>query len=275
MIKFVPVSGWTGDNLIKKSSNMPWYNGPTVVECLDTLQEPKRPTDRPLRIPIEGVYKIGGIGTVLAGRVETGVLKVNDQILIAPGNLTSEVRSIDQFHTTLYEAGPGDRIGFNVRGISVKDLRRGFVVGHLKNEPPAEAIDFVAQVCKCQKQTSYDLLRLINVFIVILNHPGEIREGYMPVVDCHTSHVACKFTELLVKYDKRTGKELEKAPNVKVLRKGDSALVRLEPTKPMVVEAFTEFAPLGRFTVRDMEQIVAVGVIRSVNKKSFIVEEKK
>jgi elongation factor 1-alpha len=165
MIKFVPVSGWTGDNLIKKSSNIPWYNGPTVVECLDALQAPKRPTDRPLRIPVEGVYKIGGIGTVLAGRVETGVLKVNDQILIAPGNLTSEVRSIEQFHTTLYEAGPGDSIGFNVRGLSVKDLRRGFVVGHLKNEPPAEAIDFVAQVSKCQKQTSYDLLRLILTFL--------------------------------------------------------------------------------------------------------------
>jgi elongation factor 1-alpha len=256
MVTFVPVSGWTGDNLLKKSDKLPWYKGPTLLESLDALKEPKRPNDRPLRIPVQDVYRIGGIGTVPVGRVETGVLKINDQVLVAPGNLTSEVKSIEMHHQAVTEATPGDNIGFSVRGLSVKDLRRGSVIGHAKHEPPAQAIDFVAQ-------------------IIIMNHPGEIREGYVPVLDCHTSHVACKFSELLAKFDKRTGKEIETAPNVKVLKKGDSALVRLEPTKPMVVEAFTEFAPLGRFAVRDMKQTVAVGVIKSVNKKPNTVEKKK
>lgn len=153
MITFVPVSGWTGDNLLKKSDKLPWYKGPTLLEALDALKEPKRPNDRPLRIPVQDVYKIGGIGTVPVGRVETGVLKINDQILVAPGNLTSEVKSIEMHHQSVTEATPGDNIGFNVRGLSVKDLRRGAVVGHLKNEPPAQAVDFVAQVSKCHEQT--------------------------------------------------------------------------------------------------------------------------
>jgi len=148
MVTYVPVSGWTGDNLMKKSEKLPWYKGPTLLEALDALKEPKRPSDRPLRIPVQDVYKIGGIGTVSVGRVETGVLKINDQILVAPGNLTSEVKSIEIHHQAVPEAGPGDNIGFNVRGLSVKDLRRGAVVGHAKHEPPAQAIDFVAQISK-------------------------------------------------------------------------------------------------------------------------------
>jgi elongation factor 1-alpha len=145
-VTFVPVSGWTGDNLIKKSDKLPWYKGPTLLEALDALKEPKRPVDRPLRIPIQDVYKIGGIGTVPVGRVETGTLKINDQILVAPGNLTSEVKSIEMHHQSVPEATPGDNIGFNVRGLSVKDLRRGSVVGHTKHDPPAQAVDLIIEL---------------------------------------------------------------------------------------------------------------------------------
>jgi len=246
-IPFVPISGWLGDNMLEKSPNLPWYKGPTLLEALDSLKEPKRPSDRPLRIPIQDVYKIGGIGTVPVGRVETGTIVPGQSITIAPVQISTEVKSIEMHHEQLQQANPGDNIGFNVKGLSVKDLRRGYVCGDSKNDPPFGCSDFTAQ-------------------IIIMNHPGQIHAGYAPVLDCHTAHIACKFSEILSKLDKRTGKETEAFP--KFVKKGDSAMVRLEPSKPMCVEAFAEYAPLGRFAVRDMRQTVAVGVIKSVTKKT-------
>jgi elongation factor 1-alpha len=251
-IPFVPISGWLGDNMLEKSSNLSWFKGPTLIEALDSIKEPKRPSDRPLRIPIQDVYKIGGIGTVPVGRVETGVLTKGQSVTVAPVQVNTEVKSIEMHHTEMEKATPGDNIGFNVKGLSVKELKRGFVVGDAKNDPPFGCENFTAQV-------------------IIMNHPGEIRNGYSPVLDCHTSHIACKFAELLGKVDKRTGKETE--PNPKFIKKGDSAIVKLEPSKPMVVESFAEYAPLGRFAVRDMKQTVAVGIIKSVTKKT--AEKKK
>lgn len=245
-IPFVPVSGWTGENLVEKTPNMPWYTGPTCVEALDAIEAPKRPTDKPLRIPIQDVYKISGIGTVPVGRVETGVLKPGTTISIAPVGINAEVKNIEMHHTNVLEALPGDNIGFNVKGISVKDVKRGYVCGDSKNDPPKGCVEFVAQV-------------------IVLNHPGEIVAGYAPVVDCHTSHIACKFAELINKVDKRTGKETEANP--KSLKNGNAGHVRMVPSKPMVVEAFTDYPPLGRFAIRDMKQTVGVGVVKSVTKK--------
>jgi len=245
-VPFVPISGWLGDNMLEKSANLPWYKGPTLLEALDSLKEPKRPTDKPLRIPLQDVYKIGGIGTVPVGRVETGVLKPGMVVTFAPANITTEVKSIEMHHEALEQATPGDNVGFNIKNVSVKDIRRGFVCGDSKNDPPAEAESFEAQV-------------------IVLNHPGLIHAGYAPVLDCHTAHIACKFAELLTKVDRRTGKELEKEP--KNIKSGDAAIVKLISSKPLVVESFTEYPPLGRFAVRDMKQTVAVGVIKTVTKK--------
>jgi elongation factor 1-alpha len=246
-IPFIPISGWLGDNMLERSTNLPWYKGPTLVEALDALKEPKRPVDRPLRIPIQDVYKIGGIGTVPVGRVETGVLTPGQQVTIAPAQVTTEVKSIEMHHEQMPQATPGDNIGFNVKGLSVKDIRRGYVVGDKTNDPPAGCADFTAQV-------------------IVLNHPGQIHAGYAPVLDCHTSHIACKFAEILSKVDKRTGKATEDNP--KFVKKGDAAMIKLEPSKPMCVESFSDYAPLGRFAVRDMRQTVAVGVIKAVTKKA-------
>jgi len=245
-IPFVPISGWVGDNMIEKSPNLGWYKGPTLLEALDSVIPPKRPTEKPLRIPLQDVYKIGGIGTVPVGRVETGILKPGMTVRFAPSELFSEVKSVEMHHEALQEACPGDNVGFNVKGLSVKQLRRGFVAGDDKNDPPKEAVSFTAQV-------------------IILNHPGEIHAGYTPVLDCHTSHIACKFAELLEKVDRRSGKKLEDNP--KMVKSGDAAIVKLLPSKPMCVEAYNDYAPLGRFAVRDMRQTVAVGVIKSVIKK--------
>jgi len=256
-VAFVPISGWAGDNMIEESTNMTWFkswaverkegnaSGKTLLQALDAILPPKRPTEKSLRLPLQDVYKIGGIGTVPVGRVETGILKPGMVVTFAPPQITTEVKSVEMHHESLVEALPGDNVGFNVKNISVKDIRRGNVAGDSKSDPPKGAKMFYAQV-------------------IILNHPGEIKNGYAPVLDCHTAHIACKFHEIKEKCDRRSGKKLEDMP--KSVKSGDAAMVELTPSKPMCVEAFSDYPPLGRFAVRDMKQTVAVGVIKSVEK---------
>jgi len=250
-VAFVPISGWHGDNMIEATPNMSWYkgwstdtgSGKTLLEALDNITPPTRPTDQPLRLPLQDVYKIGGIGTVPVGRVETGVLKPGMVVTFAPAMVTTEVKSVEMHHTQLSEANPGDNVGFNVKNVSVKDIKRGNVASDSKNKPAAGANSFDAQV-------------------IILNHPGEIRQGYTPVLDCHTAHIACRFDAIKEKIDRRSGKSLEESP--KFVKSGDACIATLKPTKPMCVESFKDFPPLGRFAVRDMRQTVAVGVIKVV-----------
>jgi elongation factor 1-alpha len=245
-IHFVPISGWVGDNMIDRSDKMPWYKGPILVEALDSIIPPKRPIEKPLRLPLQDVYKIGGIGTVPVGRVETGILKPGMTVVFAPVQLTTEVKSIEMHHEALEQAVPGDNVGFNIKNISVKDIKRGYVTGDTKNDPPCPIATFDAQV-------------------IVLDHPNQIMAGYTPVVDCHTSHIACKFNKLLYLIDKRSGERLEDAP--KAVKTGQAAIVEMIPSKPLCVEAFSEYAPLGRFAVRDMRKTVAVGVIKRVMRK--------
>jgi len=245
-VPFIPISGWNGDNMLEKSPNMPWYKGDTLLEALDKVNPPSRPTGLPLRLPLQDVYKIGGIGTVPVGRVETGVLKPGMTVHFAPSNVTTECKSVEMHHESLSEALPGDNVGFNVKNVSVKDIRRGNVASDSKNEPAKETASFNAQV-------------------IVLNHPGQIHAGYAPVLDCHTAHIACKFAEIQNKMDRRSGKVLEEGP--KMIKNGDAAMVKMVPQKPMCVEPFQAFPPLGRFAVRDMRQTVAVGVIKAVEAK--------
>jgi len=257
-VAFVPISGWHGDNMLEVSEKMSWFkgwktetkagkgDGKTLLAALDNINPPSRPTDKALRLPLQDVYKIGGIGTVPVGRVETGTLKPGVVVTFAPAGLTTEVKSVEMHHEALTEALPGDNVGFNVKNVSVKELRRGYVAGDSKNKPPKATQDFTAQV-------------------IVLNHPGQISNGYTPVLDCHTAHIACKFTDIKEKVDRRSGKKVEDNP--KAVKSGDAAIVVLTPSKPMCVEAFSDFPPLGRFAVRDMRQTVAVGVIKSVNFK--------
>jgi len=253
-VPFIPISGWNGDNMLEKSTNMPWYKGDTLLEALDKVNPPTRPTGLPLRLPLQDVYKIGGIGTVPVGRVETGVLKPGMTIHFAPSNVTTECKSVEMHHESLSEALPGDNVGFNVKNVSVKDIRRGNVASDSKNEPAKETASFNAQV-------------------IVLNHPGQIHAGYAPVLDCHTAHIACKFSEIQNKMDRRSGKVLEEGP--KMIKNGDAAMVKMVPQKPMCVEPFQAFPPLGRFAVRDMRQTVAVGVIKAVEAKEAAAKGKK
>jgi elongation factor 1-alpha len=257
-VAFVPISGFNGDNMIEPSSNCPWYkgweketkeggksSGKTLLEAIDSIDRPERPSSKPLRLPLQDVYKIGGIGTVPVGRVETGTIKPGMVVTFAPAGVTTEVKSVEMHHEQLTEGLPGDNVGFNVKNVSVKEIRRGNVAGDSKNDPPKGAESFNAQV-------------------ILMNHPGQVGNGYAPVLDCHTAHIACKFAELIEKIDRRTGKSVEQCP--KFIKSGDAAIVKMQPSKPMCVEAFTEYPPLGRFAVRDMRQTVAVGVIKSVVK---------
>jgi len=250
-IPFVPFSGLTGANIKESGADkMSWYKGPTLIGALDSMTAPERPVSKPLRLPINDVFKISGIGTVPVGRVETGQLKPGMICKFAPGTHTSECKSVEMHHEQLTEANPGDNIGFSVRNISVKDIKRGHVCSDEKNDPAREATSFNAQV-------------------IVLNHPNQIRAGYSPVLDCHTTHTACKFEKLLSKIDRRTGKSLEDNPEF--IKTGDASMVQLTPSKPMVVENFKDYPPLGRFAVRDMKQTVAVGVVKEVTKKEVAV----
>mmetsp|Transcript_10599 Transcript_10599/g.25973 ORF Transcript_10599/g.25973 Transcript_10599/m.25973 type:complete len:439 (+) Transcript_10599:86-1402(+) len=243
-IRFIPISGFVGENMVEKSAEMPWYKGPYLLEALDMMREPKRPSDKPLRLPLQDVYKIGGIGTVPVGRVETGVIKPGITAQFGPVGKTTEVKSVEMHHESVPQAVPGDNVGFNVKNLSVKDLRRGYVASNAKNDPARNTESFDAQV-------------------IVMNHKN-ISAGYSPVIDCHTAHVACKWAVIHNKIDRRTNKETEKMP--KTVKTGDGCLVTLEPQRPLVVESFKEYPPLGRFAVRDMRMTVAVGVIQKVVK---------
>jgi elongation factor 1-alpha len=243
LVPFIPISGWVGDNMIDRSDKMKWYKGPILLEALDAIKPPKRPTEKPLRLPLQDVYKIGGIGTVPVGRVETGILKAGMVVTFAPVNLSTEVKSVEMHHEVMEQAGPGDNVGFNVKNVSVKDIKRGMVAGDSKVDPPLGVASFEAQV-------------------IVLDHPNRIMAGYTPVLDCHTAHIACKFQSLLTLMDKRTGKKVEDNP--KFLKSGQAGIVEMVPSKPLCVESYAEYPPLGRFAVRDMRKTVAVGVIKSV-----------
>ena len=245
-VPFIPISGWTGDNMLEQSTNMPWYKGDYLLKALNAIKPPKRPILKPLRLPLQDVYKISGIGTVPVGRVETGVIKPAMTVVFGPMGTSTEVKSVEMHHEQVAEAIPGDNVGFNVKGLSVTDIKRGYVASDAKNVPAQDTESFNAQV-------------------IVMNHPGQIMNGYAPVLDCHTCHIACKFAEIESKMDKRTGQTTEEFP--KSIKSQDAAIVRMIPSKPMVVEAFAEFPPLGRFAVRDMKQTVAVGVIKSTIKK--------
>ncbi len=237
-MNFVPTSGYVGDNIAKKSDKTAWYKGPTLVEALDMFTLPEQPVDKPLRVPIQDVYTITGIGTVPVGRVETGVLKVNDKVVFVPSGTQGEVKTIEMHHEQSPEARPGDNIGFNVRGVGKGDIKRGDVMCHPQNAAK-QAKEFTAQ-------------------IVVLNHPSVISKGYTPVFHVHTSQVACTVTEIVKKLDPKTGQVAQENPDF--IKTGDAAIIKCVPTKPLIIEKQTEMPQMARFAIRDMGQTVAAGV---------------
>ena len=241
-IHFVPTSGWLGDNLYNKSDKMPWYKGPTIVEALDEFEIPPKSSDKPLRIPVQEVYSIRGVGTVPVGKIETGILKLDAQLVFQPSGESGEVKTIETHYTRLNEAGPGDNIGFNMKGIPRDKIKRGDVAGY-PNDPPKVAKAFKGR-------------------IFVIHHPTAIAVGYTPVIHVHTAQMAVRFDQLLAKIDPRSGQTVEENPSY--LRTGDAAVIRFVPLQPLVIEKFTDFPQLGRFALRDMGTTIGAGVVLEV-----------
>jgi len=250
-VQFIAMASFPGDNVVKKSANMPWYKGMTLLESIDNLQPPKKPTELPLRLPIQDVYNITGIGVVPVGRVETGVMKVGDKVIIVPARegkgVSGEVKSIEMHHEQMPEALPGDNVGFNIRGIAKNDITRGDVVGHTTNVPTV-ATEFTAQ-------------------IVVLNHPTVITVGYTPVFHIHTAQVACQVTEIVKKLNPATGEVLQEHPDF--IKKGDAAIIKLKPATPLVIERHKDIPHMARFAVRDSGVTVAAGMCIDLVKKEM------
>jgi len=246
-IPFIPISAYTGDNVTRKTEKMTWYSGLNLYEALNTYLKPPEPqTDKPLRLPVQDVYSIKGIGTVPVGRIEYGILKREMKIIFMPSGKTAKVKDIEMHHEKIPEGRPGDNVGFNV-DLQKEDIRRGEVAGPVEH-PPTVAKSFKAR-------------------IIVLNHPSVITAGYTPVFHCHTAQVACTFEELIQKIDPRSGAALEEKPEF--LKPGDAAIVKIVPSRPMVIEKVSDFPHLGRFAVRDMGQTVAAGMCIEVEKKEI------
>jgi elongation factor 1-alpha len=250
-VQFIPMSAYHGDNIVKKSDKMSWWKGPTLMEALDNLKEPEKPVDLPLRLPIQDIYNIKGIGTVPVGKIETGVMKVGDKIIIVPGRegkgVRGEVKTIEMHHSAVNEAGPGDNVGFNVRGVGAKDAARGDVLGKEDNVPTV-ATEFTAQ-------------------IVVLNHPTVVTVGYTPVFHIHTAQVACQITAIEKKINPATGETLQENPDF--LKNGEAAIVKIKPVQPLCIETQKEIPHMARFAVRDSGQTVAAGMCISLVKKEM------
>jgi elongation factor 1-alpha len=240
-VKFIPVSAYHGDNLIASSANMPWFKGPPLLTAIDQLVVPDKPTEKSLRLPVQDVYKIKGAGVVPVGRVETGILKVGQNVNVAPGGFVGEVRSIEMHHEAMQEAGPGDNVGLNIRGITMKDIKRGDVIAP-KDDP-----------CNVVSPTGS-----MQINGIVIWHPTSITIGYTPVVHSHTAQIACKFIELHKAIDQKT-KQTEENP--KFLKKGQAAVFTIQPIKKFPLEAYNKFAELGRIAVRDMGRTCVVGVV--------------
>ncbi|MEF8800397.1 MAG: translation elongation factor EF-1 subunit alpha [Halolamina sp.] len=243
--EFIPISAFEGDNIAGPSDNMAWYDGPVLVESLNQLPEPQPPTDAPLRLPIQDVYTISGIGTVPVGRIETGVMNIGDNVSFQPSDVGGEVKTIEMHHEEVPKAEPGDNVGFNVRGIGKDDIRRGDVAGPA-DDPPTVAETFQAQV-------------------VVMQHPSVITAGYTPVFHAHTAQVACTIEAIDQKLDPSTGEVAEENPDF--IKSGDAAVVTVRPQKPISIEPSGDIPELGSFAIRDMGQTIAAGKVLSVNER--------
>src|ERR687892_2078541 len=244
-VNFVPVSGWKGDNLAKKSENMGWYKGPTLLEALDSFEPPEKPIGKPLRIPIQDVYSITGVGTVPVGRVETGKMRPGEKVIVMPAGAAGEIKSIETHHTQLESAEAGDNVGFNLRGVDKKQIKRGDMIGPPDN-PPSVARELEAR-------------------LIVIHHPTAIAPGYTPVLHSHTAQVAATISQFVSRIDPRTGATTEQNP--KFLKTGDAAIVRIKPVRPLPIETFKDFPEIGRFALRDMGTTIGAGVVLSITDK--------
>lgn len=245
-IHFIPVSGLKAEGLTEPAEQLSWYKGPTLIEAIDKFEIPEKPLDKPLRLPIQDSYSIKGTGVVPVGRVESGVMKQGDSIIIMPTGFTGEIRSIEMHHEEIPQAIPGDNVGFSIRGITMQDASRGDCLGHPKDPPTV--------INPNGKWTGQ---------VIVIWHPTAIAQGYTPVVHSHTAQVASKFVSLLKKLDQKTGAVIEDNP--KFIKRNEAAIVELQPIKKLCIEKYTDIPEMGRFAVRDMGRTCCVGIVKEID----------
>jgi len=250
-VNFIAGSGQKGDNIAKKSTNMPWYKGPTVLEQLDLFEEPKKPTELPMRMPIQDVYEITGIGTVPVGKIETGIMKPGQKVIILPARsgrgIAGEIKTVEMHHESLSQAIAGDNVGINIRGVGKKDIARGDIICAAES-PATIAEEFTARVA-------------------VINHPTVIAKGYTPVFHVHTAQVPCQFMELKQKLDPKTGQVSQEKPDF--LKNGDVAVVVIKPMGNLVLEKQSVNPHMARFAIRDAGRTVAAGVCIDLKAKNL------
>ncbi len=246
---FVACAGLKGDNIANKSTNMPWYKGPTIKEQFDQFPAPELPTNLPMRMPVQDVYEITGIGTVPVGKIETGIMKKNQKVIVLPGRtgkgVEGEVKTIEMHHEQMDEAVAGDNVGINIRGVGKKDIARGDVI--------------------CEASKPIPVVEEFIATITVINHPTVLAKGYTPVFHVHTAQVPCQFTELIAQIDPRTGQVVKENPDF--LKNGDSAKVRIAPQGNLCLETNKENPYMSRFAVRDAGATVAAGMCNEITKR--------
>jgi len=246
---FIACSGLMGDNIVKKTDKMPWYKGPTIVEQFDQFPAPEPPTNLSMRMPVQDVYEITGIGTVPVGKIETGVMKVGMKVKVLPGRtgvgVEGELKTIEAHHETMPTADAGENVGINIRGVGKKDLARGDVV--------------------CDATKPIPVVEEFIATITVINHPTVLAKGYTPVFHIHTAQVPCQFTELISQINPATGEVIKESPDF--LKNGDSAKVRIKPAGNLCLETQSENPFMSRFAVRDAGVTVAAGMCTEITKK--------
>ena len=244
-VKFIPIASLPGENITKKSESMSWWTGGSLLDELNAFETEEKPINLPLRVPIQDVYNIKGIGLVPVGRVETGVLKPNSKCIVVPAKngtgMAGEVKDVEMHHEKVNEAPAGFNVGFSVKGYNKGDIAKGDVLGEASN-PPVLAQEFVGQ-------------------ILVLNHPSVITIGYSPVFHIHTAQVACRVEEI---QKKLAGPEMD---NLDFIKTGNAAIVKFKPLKAVVIESKDENPHMARFAIRDSGKTVAAGQCVSIVKK--------
>jgi elongation factor 1-alpha len=255
----LPISGWMGDNLIKKSDKMGWWSGmdiktldgkstvhcDTLLDCLEKLvQPPKRDSSGKMRVPLSGVYKIKGVGDVLTGRVEQGAVKPGDECMFLPTHsastaCTGKVFTVEMHHKNVDAAMQGDNVGMNVKGLPKDNMPRvGDVMVKADDDTIHRTKAFTAQV-------------------QVLNHPGELKVGYCPIAFIRTGRSAVRLSELKWKVGKETGGQ--KAESPVSIKAGEMGAVSFEPQQPFVVDAFKVCEGLGRVAIMEGNSVVMLG----------------
>jgi len=271
-VPYMPISGWMGDNLLKKSEKMTWWAGAdvtlgsekihvdTLLHCFnDMCRVPARPIDAPMRLPISGIYKIKGVGDVLAGRVEQGVVKPNEEVIFLPTHTaanacTGKVFSVEMHHKSVPEAKPGDNVGMNVKNLDKQNMPRG------------------GDVMIYKKDTTLSAVKSFDAQIQVLDIPNEIKIGYSPIGFVRCGRAACRISALKWKMGKETGGKKMEDPHA--LKSNEMAQVTFEPQQPLVADSFKNCEGLSRVAFMDGNGVVMLGKVVTVEAKVFEAKKK-